>query len=460
MTDQKIQADKMQDKAAGEQENSSYLRRKLGSGFSLFLVFVGAIAFYFLLFHLGKISEVLKTISACFKPIWFGCAFAYLFNPFMKWAERHVLRLLGERFTKEKRKKIARGVGIFFSLGLFVVIVVLLFNMILPDLYRTIHRLIAVLPRELNNLMNTVNNIDPKSMLGKYGQKLAEKMNESFQTWLRSDFLGGLDNVMEMITTGLINTVSTTFYLLVGLIVSVYLLAGKEKFAGQAKKILYALFRRERANYVLSLSRRSNQIFTNFIVGKIIDSVIIGILCYIGMSIFNISDRYTLLVSIFVGVTNVIPFFGPYIGAIPSALLIFLEDPLHGVYFLIFVLVLQQFDGNILGPKILGDSTGLSAFWVIFAILGFGGMFGFIGMILGVPTFAVIYYLIKSFVNEKLLKQGLPTETEEFMSLTGVSEDGKLCQNETENDTNNEGTQVKIWIPGFLRKMGKHNRKE
>ncbi len=195
-------------------------------------------------------------------------------------------------------------------------------------------------------------------------------------------------------------------------------------------------------------------------MGKIIDSVIIGILCYIGMSIFNISDRYTLLVSIFVGVTNVIPFFGPYIGAIPSALLIFLEDPLHGVYFLIFVLVLQQFDGNILGPKILGDSTGLSAFWVIFAILGFGGMFGFIGMILGVPTFAVIYYLIKSFVNEKLLKQGLPTETEEFMSLTGVSEDGKLCQNETENDTNNEGTQVKIWIPGFLRKMGKHNRKE
>jgi predicted PurR-regulated permease PerM len=195
-------------------------------------------------------------------------------------------------------------------------------------------------------------------------------------------------------------------------------------------------------------------------VGKIIDSVIIGILCYIGMAVFNISDRYTLLVSIFVGVTNVIPFFGPYIGAIPSALLILLENPLHGVYFLIFILVLQQFDGNILGPKILGDSTGLSAFWVVFAILGFGGMFGFIGMILGVPTFAVIYYLIKSFVNEKLLKQGLPTETEEFMRLTGVSEDGKLCQNGTDNDMNNEGTQTKIWGSGFLRKIGKRNRKE
>ena len=146
--------------------------------------------------------------------------------------------------------------------------------------------------------------------------------------------------------------------------------------------------------------RKSNSIFGGFIIGKIIDSAIIGVLCFIGVSLLNMP--YALLVSVFVGVTNVIPYFGPFIGAIPSAILIMIVDPMKGLYFIIFILLLQQLDGNIIGPTILGDSTGLSAFWVLFSILLFGGLFGVVGMIIGVPTFAVFYYVVKLFITQKL----------------------------------------------------------
>ena len=203
--------------------------------------------------------------------------------------------------------------------------------------------------------------------------------------------------LMTNITTGAINVLSEVFNFLVGCIVSVYMLFGKETFAAQIKKMLYAGMQVERANMVLHITRKSNEIFGGFIIGKIIDSAIIGVLCFIGITILDMP--YILLVSVIVGVTNVIPFFGPYIGAIPSTILIALADPLKGLYFLIFIIALQQLDGNVIGPKILGNSTGLSAFWVVFSILLGGGLFGFIGMIIGVPTFAVIYYIWKKMEN-------------------------------------------------------------
>ena len=162
---------------------------------------------------------------------------------------------------------------------------------------------------------------------------------------------------------------------------------------------------------ILQIGGKSNEIFGGFIIGKIIDSLIIGVICFIGLSILNMP--YTMLVSVIVGVTNVIPFFGPYIGAIPSTILIALEDPMKGVYFLIFILVLQQFDGNILGPKILGNTTNLSSFWVLFAILLFGGVFGIVGMVIGVPVFAFIYQLIREWVLDRLEEQKLQTQKKE-----------------------------------------------
>ena len=199
------------------------------------------------------------------------------------------------------------------------------------------------------------------------------------------------------------------------MIVSIYVLFSKEKFMCQAKKLVYAIFRPTKANLILHVGSKSNEIFGGFIIGKIIDSAIIGVLCFIGLSILNIP--YTLLVSVIVGVTNVIPFFGPYIGAIPSALLIFLADPVKGVYFVIFIILLQQFDGNILGPKILGNSTGLS-------------VFGIPGMLLGVPTFAVIYYIISMVVNRKLRKKQLPTDTDSYDEQGYVQADGSYVHME------------------------------
>lgn len=202
------------------------------------------------------------------------------------------------------------------------------------------------------------------------------------------------------------------------------MLFGKETFAAQIKKMLYAGMQVERANMVLHITRKSNEIFGGFIIGKIIDSAIIGVLCFIGITILDMP--YILLVSVIVGVTNVIPFFGPYIGAIPSTILIALADPLKGLYFLIFIIALQQLDGNVIGPKILGNSTGLSAFWVVFSILLGGGLFGFIGMIIGVPTFAVIYYIVKMVVEEKLKKKKLPPDTEHYGDVEYLEEDGEF----------------------------------
>ena len=212
--------------------------------------------------------------------------------------------------------------------------------------------------------------------------------------------------------------VKLLFNTIIGLIVSVYVLMEKEKFIGQSKKIIYAIFKPERGNIIVRTVRKSNQIFGGFITGKILDSVIIGVICYVVLLIMNMP--YTVLVSVIVGVTNVIPFFGPYIGAIPSFIIIALANPLQGLYFLIFIIILQQFDGNILGPKILGNSTGLSSFWVVFAILIGGGMFGVPGMILGVPTFAVIYYIVRNIVNYFLRKRSLPDKTDEYIMLVDI----------------------------------------
>ena len=209
----------------------------------------------------------------------------------------------------------------------------------------------------------------------------------------------------------------------IGIIVSIYVMYGRETFSRQCKKIVYALFSPKRANLILHLGNKSNEIFGGFVIGKIIDSIIIGIICFVVLSIMKMP--YTVLVSVIIGVTNVIPFFGPFIGAIPCSILILLNDPKMGIYFIIFILVLQQFDGNILGPKILGDSTGLSSFWVLFSILLFGGLFGFVGMILAVPVTAVIFDLIAKLQYYHLRKKGLSPDTRDYKELKIIDEHSK-----------------------------------
>ena len=231
--------------------------------------------------------------------------------------------------------------------------------------------------------------------------------------------------VIKTISSSVVGILSALWDFVIGFIISIYVLASKEKFTAQAKKAIYALFETDSANIIIRNVRFANDTFVGFLGGKIVDSIIIGLLCYIGTTILQ--TPYSALVSVIVGVTNIIPFFGPYIGAIPSVLLIFMVDPLHPLnclYFILFILLLQQFDGNILGPKILGSSTGLTGFWVIFSITLFGGLMGVLGMIVGVPLFAVIYAGIRAFFNIKLQKKGLPIEAYRYEHVEYIDQNG------------------------------------
>ncbi len=416
----------------------SNLREQFNKGLTYFLVIAAAIALYFLLLRASSIFAFLKRIFELLSPVWFGFAFAYLLNPITKRCENKFVEVFKGRAKNEKRLyKAARFLGIFVALVVAVALIVLLVNMLIPQLYATIRRLIIVLPRELNELVDRVNNIEAGSPLGQLAKTLVERANDMFQQWLKGDLWGGVNELMSTVTSGLVDVVSTLFHIVIGIIIAVYILGSKERFTAMSKKVLYATFSKERANFILHLSRKSNKIFSGFLVGKIIDSAIIGVICFIVMSILRMSDEYTLLVSVIVGVTNIIPVFGPYIGAIPSALILLLENPLHGLYFIIFIVILQQLDGNIIGPKILGDSTGLSAFWVVFSILLFGGLFGFIGMLLGVPTFAVIYYIIKMVINERLRRKSISTESAKYVEMTAIGEDGSFIYDKNADEKDN-----------------------
>lgn len=391
-------------------------------GLTSFLVILAGIVCYFAFLRLDDIADLLGKIGGILQPIILGLVFAYLLNPLVTIIENQVIKMFEKKAkNREKLRKVSRSIGIAGSLLVAFAVVILLLNMVIPELYRSIRDLIMSLPHQINNAIDFLESekIHDTAFSGTI-KSVLENGAEAFQMWLKTDLLTRINQMMSFVTVGVFSVVETMFDIAVGVIVSVYVLNSKEKFTGQCKKITYALLSRERANLMLQITRKSHKIFGGFVIGKIIDSIIIGILCFIGLSILDMP--YTLLVSVIVGVTNVVPFFGPYIGAIPSAILILLSEPIKGIYFVIFILVLQQFDGNILGPKILGDSTGLSAFWVVFSILLGGGLFGFVGMIMGVPTFAVFYYLVSMFIEQKLERKKLPKESKEYEEIQYIEE--------------------------------------
>lgn len=408
----------------------SKLREQFSKGMTFFLVVAASIIFYFLLLRLTHISGVLVKIIHILKPVIYGFAFAYLLNPMVKGVEKWIKPVLEDRIKKESTlQKLSRGIGVAVSLFVAILLVIGLCNMVIPELYKSIRDLIVELPGQLNAWVDKLNQVElDNSTTGLLVKNIIEEGTAMFQEWLRTDLLKQTNSIMSSLTVGVVSIVSELLNAVIGIIISIYVLFSKEVFAGQCKKIIYAVLNPDRANLTLHLTKKSNEIFGGFIIGKIIDSLIIGVLCFLCLTILNMP--YTLLVSVIVGVTNIIPFFGPYIGAIPSAILIMLADPMKGVYFILFILVLQQVDGNIIGPKILGDSTGLSAFWVVVAILLGGGLFGFVGMIMGVPTFAVIYYIFQMLINQKLEKKKLPTHSENYDQMSYVDESGKFVFSE------------------------------
>lgn len=404
-----------QEKKQGNETNNWNIRPYLAIGLTSFLVIAASISFFFFVYRFHGVAQVMDQLAVILQPITIGFVLAYLVTPIVNFEERHLLPVMQEKIkNKRKAKRLVRGVSVAGALLFVLIIIGILLQMVIPELYRSINGLIGTLPKQVNSFMDWLSDyVSSDSNISGYLETALIKGTEFFEEWAQTDFLPQTKNVLTGLTTGVITVVKLLFNVIIGIIISVYVLMSKESFIGQGKKIVYALLPGKKANAVIHTVHKSNEIFGGFISGKILDSLIIGILCFVCLYIMKMP--YSVLVSVIVGVTNVIPFFGPYLGAVPSTVLIMLADPIKGLYFVIFILVLQQVDRNIIGPKILGDSTGLSSFWVVFAILTFGGIFGIPGMIIGVPVFAVVFYIIKKILDYILKRKRLPRDTRSYI---------------------------------------------
>lgn len=359
------------------------------------------------------------TLYTIVSPFIYGLVIAYLLCPVYNATVRRMYGLTKEKWrTRKGALRYARIMATVVSLLVLVAVIGGLFALILPETIRSITGLVQTMPDRVNTLIDWVMSLSVNENNPEMAAAIEAVINHvtgSFMDWAENTLLPSLGDYMSKTFLGVWVTVKTVMNLLIGVIVSVYFLNSKEKFKAQAKKTIMALCSKEKADDIFEFANYTNMQFGGFINGKIIDSAIIGVLCFILMTIIGLP--YTVLVSTIVGITNIVPFFGPFIGAIPGTLIILLESPIQAFYFVLLILALQQFDGNILGPKILGETSGLASFWVMFAILVGGGLFGFAGMILGVPTFAVVYYYAGKMLRKKLKRKNMPEDTEEYIEF-------------------------------------------
>lgn len=412
--------DNEKEKRAQQKKNSWDMKQYIIIALVIFITFCCCTLFFFMIYRYNGFTDFWKNLGVILQPITIGIVIAYLLNPIMKFLEKHLTHFLEPRMKNRKKvKKTARATAIAGSLLFLVLIVVLLLAAIIPSISQSIQSMVTKLPEEINNLSDWVDDVtNGNTEVSDMVEEAVKKGTDAIENFWQTDVLTKVQTYLTSITSGVIYGVKLMLNILIGLIISVYVMASKETFAGQAKKMIYAIFKPVRANIIVETVRKSNEIFGGFISGKILDSAIIGVIAYIVLAIMKMPD--SILIAVIVGVTNIIPFFGPFIGAIPSFVIIVLQDPMKGIYFLIFIVILQQIDGNIIGPKILGDSTGLSSFWVVFAIMVFGGLWGFPGMLLGVPIMAVIYYIAQRSISYFLRKRGLSDQTSEYIYLTRV----------------------------------------
>lgn len=436
------------------------IRPYLAIGLTAFLVIVGSLLFFFLIDRYHGFTAIVSKMIGILQPITIGLVIAYLMTPIVNFEERHLLPLAQKKMKDpEKAKKLVRVISVLGALIFFVLIIAVLLLMVIPELYKSINGMIGTLPKQVNDFMDWLNEyVSSDSDISSYLEVGLTKSTEFFENWAKTDFLPQTKNIMVGVTTGVINAVKVLFNVLVGIIISIYVLMSKEEFIGQSKKLMYAVLPGKSANAIIHTVHKSNEIFGGFISGKLLDSLIIGILCFICLYFMNMP--YAVLVSVIVGVTNVIPFFGPYLGAIPSAILIMLASPIQGVYFIIFIVILQQFDGNILGPAILGESTGLSSFWVVFSILVGGGIFGILGMIIGVPAFAVIFYVFRRTVNHILRKKELPLSSEEYISVEKLDIENHTLIDYQENEASEKKADKKRKSGILSRKLDSRKDKK
>lgn len=400
-------------------------------GFTIFCIIAACILFFFLIFKINIVVDSIANTVKLFSPFIVGFVFAYLLNPIVKFFERKLLTPLfkNSKLKNELQHKLIKNLSIGITCVIVIVSMIIFFNFIIPELLNSLEVLITNIPLYLEQIKNYLldglkNHQDLESMvLDNY-----EDINLYFTEAINQRFLPQLEQWVVMFSNGIFGAVKVLYNVFLGFIISIYFLSGKDTFKAQIKKILYSILPIKKVNNIIDNVRHTDQIFGGFVIGKLLDCLTVGLITFVFLAILGYP--YALLIGVMVGVTNVIPYFGPFIGGIPSVLLILLQAPEKFWILIIFLIALQQIDSYFIDPKFSGKKTGIKSFWVLFAILVFGSAFGVIGMIIGVPIFALIYGYINNKVNISLVKKDLPIETNKYKNLNRInSENNKIVNN-------------------------------
>lgn len=377
------------------------MKRYLKIGITGAAILASGILCAFVLFKMPVIISVLKGITEILKPFLYGVVFAYLLAPLCNKIEEKLFQFFPK--AKAKARRFICFIAIVISLCVAIAVIWLIIMMIIPQVWDSVMKIIQMVPQKLILVNNWIEHmLENQPELQVYFEEFSSQAESNIDSLLNVDTIQKVQSIINSLSVQLFGVLGVVKNIFLGLLISAYLLGSRKLFGAQAGLILHGVFSDKWAKIIEEEIRYTDKMFNGFLVGKIIDSAIIGLLCFAGTSIMGFEAPA--FISVIIGITNIIPFFGPFIGAIPCGLLLLLENPMHCLYFIIFIFVLQQLDGNVIGPKILGNTTGVSSFWVLFAILLFGGMWGVVGMVIGVPLFAVIYDIIRKLVYRGLRK--------------------------------------------------------
>lgn len=377
------------------------MKRYLKIGITGAAILASGILCAFVLFKMPVIISILKGITEILKPFLYGVVFAYLLAPLCNKIEEKLFQIFPKAKTKARR--FICFIAIVISLCVAIAVIWLIIMMIIPQVWDSVMKIIQMVPQKLIVVNNWIEHmLENQPELQACFEEFSSQAESNIDSLLNVDTIQKVQSIINSLSVQLFGVLGVVKNIFLGLLISAYLLGSRKLFGAQAGLILHGVFSDKWAKIIEEEIRYTDKMFNGFLVGKIIDSAIIGLLCFAGTSIMGFEAPA--FISVIIGITNIIPFFGPFIGAIPCGLLLLLENPMHCLYFIIFIFVLQQLDGNVIGPKILGNTTGVSSFWVLFAILLFGGMWGVVGMVIGVPLFAVIYDIIRKLVYRGLRK--------------------------------------------------------
>ncbi len=388
-------------------------------GVTAFSVLAGCVLFYLLLGHLGEIAGVIKYALQILSPFIWGFIIAYILLPLTRWLEYKVIGPVAIWRTKGKWRSggAPRAISIAISVAVALAAITVIMRLVIPSIYTSVENIVVNYNNYMNTLVGLIERMfDNNPELSAQLEEATKNLSQDLLNWISNEFLPQVGSFITNLTTGVYKVLKFLLNIAIGFVVACYLLHNRETFAANTKKLLYSALGIERTERVLNVVHFADDAFMGFISGKVLDSLIIGAITFVCCNVLKLP--YAAFISVIVGVTNIIPVFGPFLGAVPGTLLILMVEPVKALVFIVLILIIQQVDGNIIGPKILGSRVGISGFWVMFSIVVCGALFGIPGMIIGVPLFVVLSAGYQSLVDMGLKKRGLSTQTAQYINMS------------------------------------------